>query len=99
MEGMNAETVWTWNAIGKRSGTWGLASDAPESQRAFLLNHLIADLLPADAAGYRYSNSDPVTGQAAWYDLRVRIEKCGPSELRAIAPKFVALPDPRKAPV
>jgi hypothetical protein len=25
--------------------------------------------------GYRYSNSDPVTGQAAWYDLRVRVEK------------------------
>ena len=23
----------------------------------------------------RYANSDPVTGQAAWYDLRVRIEK------------------------
>ena len=23
----------------------------------------------------RWSNSDPITGQAAWYDLRVRIEK------------------------
>jgi hypothetical protein len=23
----------------------------------------------------RWSNSDPVTGQAAWYDLMVRIEK------------------------
>ena len=30
MEGVNADTVWTWNAIGKRSGTWGLAPDAPE---------------------------------------------------------------------
>jgi hypothetical protein len=23
----------------------------------------------------RWSNSDPITGQAAWFDLRVRIEK------------------------
>ena len=36
----------------------------------------IGDLLPADANGKRYSNSDPVTGQAAWFDLRVRIVKC-----------------------
>ena len=26
-------------------------------------------------SSYRYSNSDPVTGQAAWYDLRVRVER------------------------
>ncbi len=26
-------------------------------------------------AATRYANADPVTGQAAWYDLRVRIEK------------------------
>jgi len=35
----------------------------------------------------RWSNSDPITGQAAWYDLRVDIQKAdaqaGPSE-----PKF-----------
>jgi len=98
MEGVNPQTVWTWNAIGKRSGTWGLSPDAPESQRGFLLNHLIADLLPAGAGGYRYSNSDPVTGQAAWYDLKVRIEKCAADEAREIAPKFATLPDPRKAP-
>ena len=75
MEGVNPDTVWTWNAIGKRAGAWGLAPDAPEATRGFLLNHLIAELLPEQAGGYRYSNSDPVTGQAAWYDLRVRIEK------------------------
>jgi hypothetical protein len=23
----------------------------------------------------RWSNSDPITGQAAWFDLKVRIEK------------------------
>ncbi len=25
MDGVNPDTVWTWNAIGKRSGAWGLA--------------------------------------------------------------------------
>ena len=99
MTGMNPETVWTWNAIGKRSGAWGLALDGPESQRGFLLNHLIADLMPADASGYRYSNSDPITGQAAWYDLRVSIEKCSVSDERMIAPRFAALPDPRQIPL
>jgi sulfite dehydrogenase (quinone) subunit SoeA len=75
MDGQNADTVWTWNAIGKRSGSWGLDADAPESKKGFLLNHLISELLPEREGGYRYSNSDPITGQAAWYDLRVRIEK------------------------
>jgi hypothetical protein len=75
MDGVNPNTVWTWNAIGKRSGTRNLAPDTSESKRGFLLNHLIRDLLPPRPDGYRYSNSDPVTGQAAWYDLRVCIEK------------------------
>ena len=46
-----------------------------KSKKGFLLNHLISELLPEREGGYRYSNSDPVTGQAAWYDLRVRVEK------------------------
>ena len=75
MNGVNPDTVWTWNAIGKRSGTWGLKQDAPEAKKGFLLNHLISELLPKRDGGYRFSNSDPVTGQAAWYDLRVRVEK------------------------
>ena len=75
MSGVNPDTVWTWNAIGKRSGAWGLAKDAPENRQGFLLNHLISELLPKGGGGYRYSNSDPVTGQAAWFDLRVGIEK------------------------
>jgi anaerobic selenocysteine-containing dehydrogenase len=75
MDGQNENTVWTWNAIGKRSGTWGLEQGAPEAKKGFLLNHLISDLLPEREGGYRYSNSDPVTGQAAWYDLKVRVEK------------------------
>ncbi len=74
MEGVNPHTVWTWNAIGKRKGAWNLSSEAPEGKEGFLLNHVISDLLP-EKNGYRHSNSDPVTGQAAWYDVRVRVEK------------------------
>jgi anaerobic selenocysteine-containing dehydrogenase len=66
-------TVWSWNAIGKRRGAWKLAADAPEYTKGFLLNHVIDDLLPAGADGHRYANADPVTGQAAWFDLRVRL--------------------------
>lgn len=75
MQGVNPDTVWTWNAIGKRRGAWGLDNDAPEANQGFLLNHLISELLPEGGGGYRYSNSDPITGQAAWYDLRVAITK------------------------
>jgi anaerobic selenocysteine-containing dehydrogenase len=87
MDGQNEDTVWTWNAIGKRSGAWALDRDAPESKKGFLLNHLISDLLPEREGGYRYSNSDPVTGQAAWYDLRVRVEKCADQRDES-APQF-----------
>lgn len=75
MAALNPDTVWTWNAIGKRKGAWALDEDAPEARRGFLLNHLIPDLLPERGDGRRWSNSDPITGQAAWFDLRVRIEK------------------------
>lgn len=75
MDGVNRHTVWTWNAIGKRRGAWNLDAQAAEGTKGFLLNHLIDDLLPPDASGYRYSCSDPITGQAAWYDLRVNITK------------------------
>lgn len=80
-DAVNRDTMWTWNAIGKRRGAWGLAKDAPESNRGFLLNHLIHELLPPKGDGVRWSNSDPVTGQAAWYDLRVRIEKAEPDQV------------------
>ncbi len=88
MEGVNEDTVWTWNAIGKRSGTWGLSKDAPEAKKGFLLNHLISELLPEKEGGYRFANSDPITGQAAWYDLRVRIEKAGDVEIDETWPQF-----------
>ncbi len=68
-------TVWTWNAIGKRKGAWKLAANAPENVDGFLLNHLIDESLRASDGSAGYANADPVTGQAAWFDLRVRIER------------------------
>ena len=78
MDALNDHTVWTWNAIGKRRGAWALADNAPEAEKGFLLNHLINELLPPKGDGLRWNNSDPVTGQAAWFDLRVNIEKAPP---------------------
>ncbi len=75
MAALNPKTVWTWNAIGKRKGAWALDRDAPETTKGFLLNHLIHELLPPNGDGLRWSNSDPITGQAAWFDLKVHIEK------------------------
>ncbi len=75
MAALNENTVWTWNAIGKRKGAWALEDDAPEATKGFLLNHIIHELLPPKGDGLRWANSDPITGQAAWFDLRVKIEK------------------------
>ena len=91
MDGVHPSTVWTWNAIGKRRGAWGLQGDIPEASEGFLLNSLIDDLLPEQDGGYRYANADPITGQAAWYDLRVRVEKLG-AEARAPEPAALARP-------
>ena len=89
-EAVEPGTVWTWNAIGKAAGAWALAADANESQRGFLLNHLISEELPA-GGGAHVSNSDPITGQAAWYDVRVRIVKAGADEPAQTAPQFAPL--------
>ena len=87
MAALNENTVWTWNAIGKRKGAWALSKEAPEATKGFLLNHLIHELLPPKGDGLRWSNSDPITGQAAWFDLRVKIEKvAAPAEAQPILP-------------
>ncbi|MBV1704385.1 MAG: molybdopterin oxidoreductase family protein [Hyphomicrobiales bacterium] len=97
MDGVNPDTVWTWNAIGKRSGAWNLAPDAPESKEGFLLNHVLSEFLP-DEAGQRRSNSDPVTGQAAWFDARVRVTKADQAAETSPRPstlkRYVGLPEP-----
>jgi anaerobic selenocysteine-containing dehydrogenase len=91
-EAVEPGTVWTWNAIGKSAGAWNLTPDANESQRGFLLNHLISEELPASAAGASLSNSDPITGQAAWYDVRVRIYKAAADEPAQSWPQFKPVP-------
>ena len=91
MAALNENTVWTWNAIGKRKGAWALDKDAPEATKGFLLNHLIHELLPPKGDGMRWTNSDPVTGQAAWFDLRVKIEKVtAPDEAQPAYPPITS---------
>ena len=87
-EAVEPDTVWTWNAIGKAAGAWGLTAEANESQKGFLLNHVISEELPAHDAGEHLSNSDPVTGQAAWFDVRVKITKCEDDEDKFSWPQF-----------
>ncbi|HLB14362.1 MAG TPA: molybdopterin dinucleotide binding domain-containing protein, partial [Burkholderiales bacterium] len=88
-EAVEPGTVWTWNAIGKAPGAWTLAPDANEARLGFLLNHLISEELPAPDG--RISNSDPVTGQAGWYDVRVRIYKAAADEPEETWPRAQAI--------
>ncbi|HED12925.1 MAG TPA: formate dehydrogenase, partial [Gammaproteobacteria bacterium] len=87
-EAVEPGTVWTWNAIGKAAGAWNLDQDANEATKGFLLDHLIAEELPTNGGTSHYSNSDPVTGQAGWYDVRVRIYKAGAQEPETTSPHF-----------
>ncbi|WP_171209057.1 MULTISPECIES: molybdopterin oxidoreductase family protein [unclassified Ruegeria] len=94
MAALNDNTVWTWNAIGKRKGAWALQEDAPEATKGFLLNHLIHELLPSKGDGMRWANSDPITGQAAWFDLKVKIEKAAaPADVES-QPEFGPIKSP-----
>jgi sulfite dehydrogenase (quinone) subunit SoeA len=99
---VQADTVWSWNAIGKRKRAWTLSRDAPESNQGFLLNHLISDITPRGD----YANADPVTGQAAWFDLRVSIRKLDAGadagdDDRQSEPQFapLAFPEASEAPL
>jgi anaerobic selenocysteine-containing dehydrogenase len=95
-EAVEPGTVWTWNAIGKASGAWQLDPGADESRKGFLLNHLISEELPfTDGDGRSagtISNSDPITGQAGWYDVRVRIRPAAPEEPEETFPQVNATP-------
>ena len=90
-EAVEPGTVWTWNAIGKATGAWALDRNANESQRGFLLNHLLTEELQL-ADGSRCSNSDPITGQAGWYDVRVRIVPASAEEIDQSWPQFADIP-------
>lgn len=73
-EAVQPDTVWTWNGIGKMRGAWNLHEDAEEATKGFLLNHVITEEIDY-VDGKKISNSDPISGQAAWYDLKVRVTK------------------------
>jgi sulfite dehydrogenase (quinone) subunit SoeA len=90
-EAVEVGTVWTWNAIGKASGAWNLGPTANESRKGFLLNHLISEELPMQGGTGHISNSDPVTGQAGWYDVHVRIYKAGDDEAKETWPQFPSM--------
>jgi sulfite dehydrogenase (quinone) subunit SoeA len=90
-EAVEPYTVWTWNAIGKATGAWNLSPYANESQQGFLLNHLISEELPVSNSTEHLSNSDPVTGQAGWYDVRVKIYPIKPEENQTTSPQFKPL--------
>ncbi len=79
-------TVWTWNAMAKGPGSWALDPQSPEVRRAILINHIIPDRMAGgeDDQSHFYNN-DPVTGQAGWYDARVRIY---PSDIHEVWPSI-----------
>jgi anaerobic selenocysteine-containing dehydrogenase len=92
-EAVEPGTVWTWNAIGKADGAWQLAPGSDEARKGFLLNHLISEELPMrGTASGTVSNSDPITGQAGWYDVRVRIRPAAPDEAGETFPQMASMP-------
>jgi hypothetical protein len=92
-EAVEPGTVWTWNAIGKADSAWQLAPGADEARKGFLLNHLITEELPfVGSASRTISNSDPITGQAGWYDVRVRIRPAAPEEPQESFPQVASVP-------
>ena len=91
-EAVEPGSVWTWNAIGKADGAWQLAPGSDEAKKGFLLNHLITEELPFGEG--RISNSDPITGQAGWYDVRVRIRPADAGEAAETSPQMARVPTP-----
>ena len=87
-EAVDPGTVWTWNAIGKAESAWSLTDNADESKKGFLLNHLISEELPF--GGFTVSNSDPITGQAGWYDVRVKLAPAGENDTPETWPQVKA---------
>jgi anaerobic selenocysteine-containing dehydrogenase len=87
-EAVDPGTVWTWNAIGKAESAWSLDPSSDESKKGFLLNHLISEEL--SLGGFSVSNSDPITGQAGWYDVRVKLAAADENEPEETWPQVKA---------
>jgi anaerobic selenocysteine-containing dehydrogenase len=99
IEGCQADTVWTWNAIAKQEGAWGLKEGANEAKKGFLMNHLISELLPKQNDVLdNVTNSDPITGQAAWYDLKVKIYPADEEGTWPVFPAIKPLPNGNESP-
>lgn len=101
VEACQYDTVWTWNAIAKQKGAWGLSEQANESNDGFLMNHLISELLPVNNDPLDHvTNSDPITGQAAWYDLKVKVYPAAEGETGTwpIFPVIKPLPNGNPSP-
>ncbi len=81
-------SVWTWNAIGKMKGAWGLKPEAEEGTKGFLLNHLIPHSIPLN--GKEVYFGDPITGHFAWFDTKVKVYKAEPPE--ETEPKYEVKP-------
>ena len=91
------ELVLCRNQIVRQAGM----QDDVDLVRASQRLNLIASELPVPRGGGAHlSNSDPVTGQAGWYDVRVRIYPAAPEEPEQTAPQFVPMqPLPGTSPV
>lgn len=99
IEGCQEDTVWTWNAIAKQEGAWGLKEGANEAKKGFLMNHLISELLPKQNDVLdNVTNSDPITGQAAWYDLKVKIYPADEEGAWPVFPMIKPLPNAKESP-
>ena len=91
-EAVEPGTVWTWNAIGKAPGAWRLAPDANESQRGFLLNHLISEELPGGAGGARSPTRTRSPGRRRGTTSACGSIKAEAGEPEATWPQFAPVP-------
>lgn len=63
------------------------------------MNHLISELLPKQNDVLdNVTNSDPITGQAAWYDLKVKIYPADEEGALPVFPMIKPLPNAKESP-
>ncbi len=86
MDGVNDQTVWSWNVSENPDDLRNLATNGPQHDKELSLHQLIDDHLPAQSDGSRQTSADPITGQVSWHDLRVRLELIDPKEIDVSEP-------------
>ncbi len=98
VDGVNPDTVWTWNAIGKRRGAWTLEDDAPEAENAASCSTMpSANSCRRTRSGRRRFElrSDHRPGGLV-RSARARDANAPPAEAGATAPQFPPLPRRRR---